>query len=110
MLNKQLLTDKIRESLEEILCPTFETALLEFIPTKSKDGDEKCAKFKECLKENLCGPLATALASAIDMYIKQISIHGIILTQGSPFTQTAVINSGNIPMINGIMPNTLGIR
>lgn len=109
MLNENQLANNFKDTFKNILCPVFETALLEFLPSKSEDGTEKCAQFKECLMENLCEPLATALASAIHMYVKQISINGTIITTGSPFTQTAVISSNFIPIVNGTVPNSLGI-
>ena len=109
MLNQDKLADNFKEIFHDLFCPVFETALLEFIPTESKDGNEKSAQFRECLEENLCEPLAKALASAIDMYIRQMDVHGMIITTGSSFTQTAKINSSSPPMINGVLPNTLGI-
>lgn len=108
MLNPQNLENQIKNALEQYLPPAFENALKITMPIPTEAGDNMCKDFGQAISDQLSGPLASSLASAIDYYIKNISIQGTILTTGSPVTQQAIIMSPS-PITNGIVPNSLKI-
>ena len=43
-------------------------------------------------------------------YVRNIEISGTVITVGGPMTQTAKINGMPTPILNGVVPNTLGIK
>lgn len=108
MLNPQNLENQIKNALEQYLPPAFENALKITMPIPTEAGDNMCKDFGKAISDQLSAPLASSLAAAIDYYVKNISIQGVILTTGSPFTQQAVIASPS-PITNGIVPNSLKI-
>ena len=76
----------------------------------SKLAKEKAKKFAKTFDDLVSEPLAESIAQAIDYYVKNAQIYGTIITVGSRFTQTATINSTDKPLVNGKVPNTLGIK
>ena len=108
MLNPTRLESELKTAFEEVLPAAFETAIKETFPEKSKAGDKMAKQFGETIKDLVCADLAKRLAGAIDYYIKNANVYGTIITTGSPFTQTAVIQSPS-PATNGKIPCSLGI-
>lgn len=109
MLNVDGLKDQIKQSIQEIIIPALVQIELLRCPQKSKLGDELAEQVANTFDELVTEPLAENLANAIDYYVKNISITGTIITVGSPTTQTASISSMKTPIVNGKIPNTLGI-
>ena len=60
-------------------------------------------------KDREAEPLASSLAAAIDYYVKNIGLQGIILTTGTPVAQQAIITPAPTPIVAGIIPNTLKV-
>ena len=109
MLNVARLESELKQAFEEVLPPAFEEAVRAMMPNKSKDGEDKAKQFGETIKDLVCEDLAERIANAIDYYIKNANIYGTVITVGSPFTQTAVVQSPS-PATNGKVPNSLGIQ
>ena len=81
----------------------------ETLDTYLEQVDAQNTAIAETFDDLVTEPLAENLANAIDYYVKNIAITGTIITSGSPVTQTAMISSMPTPVINGKVPNTLGI-
>ena len=79
-------------------------------PGKSNIGDSYAESFANNFDEMVSEQLAEVFASAIDYYVKNIEISGTVITMGSSTTQTAKINGMSTPILNGVVPNTLGIK
>lgn len=109
MLNVDGLKDQIKQSIQEIVIPAIKEIERARQPMKTEIGDELAEQMANTFDELVTEPLADNLANAIDYYVKNIAITGTIITVGSPVTQTAVITSMPTPVVNGKIPNTLGI-
>ncbi len=109
MLQVDNLQKALQTAFEEVLPSAFKEVVKAMVPEKSTDGESKAEAVETMVKELVSEDLSTRLAYAIDSYIKNADIYGTIITTGSPFTQTAMIN-GSSPIINGKVPNTLGIK
>ena len=105
--------DKLQEQLEEALKSTLGIAMPQIValnfPENSHKKDTLMKQSEELMNELVAEPLSELLANIIDAYIKNISISGTLITNGSPSTHTCRINSTNVPQTNGSVPNTLGI-
>lgn len=110
MLKVGDLEDQIKSALENTIPKAIETCKLGEFPEDSDMGKEHAKKCADTFKELVCADLAKLLASAIDYYVKNISITGTILTVGSPAAQQAVIAPAPTPAVAGVIPNTLGIK
>ncbi len=109
MLNVDTLKSQIKESIENIVIPAVKEIELERQPTKSDIGDKMAEDLSKMFSNLVSEPLAESLANAIDYYVKNIAISGIIITTGGPTTQMAKISATPTPIVNGKVPNTLGI-
>lgn len=109
MLNQSSLENQIKSALQDFLPPALEQGAKILIPGQSEIGNDLAKDFASAVTDMLADPLAQALAAAIDYYVKNISISGMIMTTGSPVAQQAIIQSPN-PVVNGIVPNSLKIQ
>ena len=109
MLNPAGLEQQIKNALNQYLPPTFEEAAKQLMPQETDAGKEMCKAFGDTVAELLAGPLASSLAAAIDYYVKNIGLQGIILTTGTPVAQQAIITPAPNPVVAGVIPNTLKI-
>ena len=109
MLDKGSLKDDIQGALEDILPTAFTQCIQGLFTLKTETGDQMAENFGKNLTEMIAEPLATRISDAIDAYIKCMEIKGTVLTMGSPFTQTAQIMAMPMPVLNGAIPNTLGV-
>jgi CHASE3 domain sensor protein len=109
MLNVDGLKDNIKQMIQDIVIPAIKEIELARQPIKSDQGEKMAEQIANTFDELVSEPLADNLANAIDYYIKNMAITGTIITVGSPVTQTAVITSQPTPVVNGKVPNTLGI-
>ena len=109
MLDKGGLKDDIQGALEDILPTAFTQCIQGLFTLKTDTGDKMAENFGKNLTEMIAEPLATRISDAIDAYIKCMSIQGTVITIGSPVTQTAQIMSMPLPVLNGVIPNTLGV-
>ena len=112
MLDKNALKDNIEAGLRDIVAPAIEECILRTYPGKSDIGDKTAEQFKLNFDKLVSEQLAEVLASAIDYYVRNIEIYGKIwsspLIPHSMFQ--AKINSFSMPMLNGTIPNSLGIK
>ena len=110
MLDKDTLKENLANGLSTIVRPAIEECFKRMWPGKSNIGDSSAESFANNFDEMVSEQLAEVFASAIDYYVKNIEINGTIITMGSPTTQTAKINGMSTPILNGVVPNTLGIK
>lgn len=109
MLNKKKLEEEIRDAFETLLPPAFEQAQKAVYPFESERGNELAKKYGEVFSNIISGPLAKALASAIDTHVRTADVYGTVITTGTAVTQQAKIDSP-MPFTNGKIPNTFGIK
>ena len=110
MLDKETLKENLANGLSTIVRPAIEECFKRMWPGKSNIGDSYAESFANNFDEMVSDQLADVFAAAIDYYVRNIEIFGTVLTVGSPTTQTAQINSMSTPILNGAIPNTLGIK
>lgn len=110
MLDKETLKENIQYSISTIVAPAFKECIKKYHGHSSDWADARAENFANNFSELVAEPFADVIAGAIDYYVKNAEIFGTVITVGSPTTQTARINSGNVPITNGVIPNTLGIR
>lgn len=110
MLKPDTLKQKIQEAVESTFQPALEQAFTEILPCQTQQGIDYAKQFAETITTTIAEPFAEQLSSAIDYYVKNAEIFGTIITIGTPITQTAIVQSTSVPVSNGAIPNTLGIR
>ena len=110
MLDKETLKNQIKQMFDDTLADAMERAFLQMLPERTAAGDAAARKFGETINNLLAPQWSDTLASAIDYYVKNIELHGQVITTGGPTTQFAMINCTPTPTVNGSIPNTLGIR
>lgn len=110
MLDKDTLKENLANGLSTIVRPAIEECFKRMWPAKSNIGDAYAETFANNFDEMVSDQLAEVFAAAIDYYVKNIEIFGTVITVGSPTTQTAQINGMSTPILNGAIPNTLGIK
>ena len=110
MLDKDTLKENLANGISTIVRPAIEECFKRMWPSKSNIGDSYAEAFANNFDEMVSDQLAEVFAAAIDYYVKNIEIFGTVITVGSPTTQTAQINGMSTPLLNGAIPNTLGIR
>lgn len=109
MLKPDKLKDQIEEALKLTLGPAMAQVVALNFPENSHQRDDLMTRSEEIMNELVAEPLSELLANIIDAYIKNISISGTLITNGSPSTHMCRINSSNPPAVNGKVPNSLGI-
>lgn len=109
MLDVSALQKSLQTAFEEVLPSAFKEVMKAISPVKSSDMEDKADAVEKMVKELISEDLSTRIAYAIDYYIKNANVYGTIITVGSPTTQTASIQSPS-PLINGKVPNSLGIK
>ena len=72
-------------------------------------ADEMAKDIAERFDASTSDQMAELLSSAIDYYVKNISVTGTLITTGSPFVHTVSITAAPTPITAGKIPNTLGI-
>ena len=110
MLDKDTLKENLANGLSTIVRPAIEECFKRMWPGKSNIGHSYAESFANNFDEMVSEQLAEVFASAIDYYVKNIEINGTIITMGSSTTQTAKIKGMSTPILNGTIPNTLGIK
>ena len=109
MLNSDKLKSQLKDALSTTLKPAIEQCFLNMFPETSDVGNSTAKEFAETFDTLVSDQLADLFATAIDSYIRNISITGTIVTKGTRVMQTARISSNKVPTINGKIINTLGI-
>lgn len=109
MLNKNELQKQIQSSLEKNFKKACARAVEKLMPIPTENGKKRTEDFAETFTKIIADNLSVSLAEAIDYYVKNIELHGTVITVGSPTTQTALINCTPNPTVNGTVPNTLKI-
>ena len=109
MLNKQTLQKEIQGAIEELLPNALREGLKSTFYRETESGNKMADRFASVVTELFAQPFSEALAAAIDYHVRSASIYGTIVTVGSMVTQTANVNSPS-PILNGKVPNTLGIK
>ena len=110
MLDKETLKENLANGLSTVLRPAIEECFKRIWPGKSNIGNSYAENFANNFDEMVSDQLAEVFAAAIDYYVKNIEIFGTVMTTGSSIMQTAQINGMSTPILNGAIPNTLGIR
>jgi hypothetical protein len=103
------LKEHIEVGLKNIVNPAIERIESLRYTDKSEIGKRKAREIRDMWDDMVSDALSEVIAQAIDYYIKNADITGTIITVGSPFTQEATIFSTQVPIVNGTVPNTLGI-
>lgn len=109
MLDVNRLQRKIQEGIQTIIVPAIKDMELARHSEQTKNATAMAEQVSEIFDESVSEALSQVIANAIHYYIKHISIEGTIITMGSPTTQVATIMSLPMPVLNGVVPNTLGI-
>lgn len=108
MLNANKLCKDITNAFKETLPAALEEAFKATLPCKSDAGDELAKNFGQNATDLCAEDLGDRIGNAIHAYIKNISLSGTLITNGSPSTHTcSIIASG--PTTAGKVPNTIGI-
>lgn len=110
MLDRNTLKEHIANGISTIVCPAIKECILRSYPVESDIGNATAEKFANNFDELVADQFAEIIASAIDYYIKNAELYGTIITTGTPFTQTAVLTPTPVPISNGKIPNTIGIK
>lgn len=110
MLKPDVLQQNLADMFHNTIPTAFEQAVLQLFPEKTYAGDERAKEFGKTMDEMLSDKWAETMAQAIDYYVKNAQIFGNLITNGSPTTHFCSINSTPMPVTNGAIPNTLGIK
>jgi hypothetical protein len=110
MLSEQLLKANITQAVYKHTKNAAQRAMMSMQTEKSEAFEMAAENFAETFAVLLAEPLATEMASAIYSFVKNAEIYGTLITTGSPAMQTVVVNSTPVPVANGAVPQTLGIR
>ena len=109
MLNMEALKSQIKFGLTNVYKPAIEQAVLMTFPEKSDLGDEMAKNIADAFDDMTAEQFADILAGAIDYYVRNIDVTGMLITTGSPGTHTCTISAADKPIKAGKIPNTLGI-
>ena len=109
MLEQENLKDRLEKGFKDIFDKGIENFIKASYPMQSEIGDEMAKNLSEMFCNIICPQLADVIAANIHTYIKNIEIHGLVVTNGGPTTQLAKIN-GAPPITAGVIPNTLGVK
>lgn len=108
MLNADKLCSDITNAFKETLPSALEEALKGTLPSTSDAGDTLAKKFGQNATDLCAESLGNRIGQAIHAYIKNISLSGTLITNGSPSTHTCSIIAAT-PATAGKVPNTIGI-
>lgn len=103
------LKEHIETGIKNIIVPAVERIESMRYANTSEVGKRKAREIRDAFDDMVSDALSEVLAEAIDYHIRNAAITGTIITTGSPFTQQAQIFHIETPIINGTVPNTLGI-
>lgn len=112
MLDKDTLKENLANGISTIVRPAIEECFKRMWPSKSNIGDSYAETFANNFDEMVSDQLAEVFAAAIDYYVRNIEINGYLMqVNPSPGSlQIYNIKSMSTPILNGAIPNTLGIR
>lgn len=110
MLDKDQLETQLKSSLHEHFKNACEQAVAKLMPVPTKNGDQRIKEFSESFTTIIEENISKCLAGAIDYYVKNIELHGTVITVGSATTQTAKIDCTANPTANFVVPNAVGIK
>lgn len=109
MLKIDDLKSQIQNGLSSIYKPAMENMILMMFPEKTQQTDELAKDMAAAFDDMTSEAMAEVLSSAIDYYVKNITITGNLITVGSPSTHHCSITAAPNPLSAGKIPNTLGI-
>ena len=109
MLNVSDLQTAIKNALTDIYKPAVKNAVLGLFDEKSDYAESIADTIATTFDETTSDQFAQLLANAIDYYVKNITITGMFITTGSPWTHIGTIVPAGKPIMAGKVPNTLGI-
>lgn len=107
-LDKGFLQSELYSCFKNTIPAAFTQAWKEALPN-TKMAEETAEKFGNTLSELLSEKWSRYISDAIDVYIKNANINGMLITNGSPTTHICNINSPMPPLEKGITPNSLRI-
>lgn len=108
-LEKGFLQQELYTCFINTIPAAFAQAFKEALPN-TKMAEETAEKFGNTLSELLSENWSKYISDAIDVYIKNANIHGMLITNGSPTTHICNINSPMPPLEKGVTPNSLKIE
>ena len=103
------LKKQIKFGLTNVYKPAIERIVLMMFPEKTAFSDDLAKDMANTFDEMTAEPMAEILSAAIDYYVKNIDVTGMLITTGSPGTHTCKISAPPTPLMGGKIPNTLGI-
>ena len=109
MLDVEKLKNELKDGIHNIVIPAIDELIKISSPYQGSQNDEKAKTMADAFDDLVSEQLAEVFANAIDYYVKNMAITGTIITVGNSFTQKAKVISMPTPMLNGQVPNTLGI-
>jgi predicted ATPase len=109
MLDVGRLKRQIQAGIKNTVVPAIKEMELHRHPQESEAANDMAKEVSEMFDEVVTEALSDIIANAIDYYVKHIAITGQIITTGSPTIQQARITSQPMPILNGKIPNTLGV-
>lgn len=109
MLNVNKLKSEIADGIRNTVIPAIERIELQKMPQTSDLGKKVAKEVAETFDDMVTDALADVIANAIDYYIKNANITGMVITAGGPTTQVANITPAPNPITGGKIPNTFGI-
>lgn len=110
MLDVNILKRKIEEGIRTLVVPAIKDMEQHRHPEETKLNNEQRKDVSEIFDEAVTESLADIIANSIDYYVKHIQIMGIIKVEGSPTIQHTNLDSWPLPILNGLLLNTLGIK
>ena len=110
MLDPGPLSEYITAAFRSIVSPALKQCFLNSFPAKSDAGNRMAENFCNNFDMLVSDAIGTALAQAIDYYVKNAEIYGTLITTGSAVSQTLSLTPSSTPIVNGAIPNSLGIR
>lgn len=111
MINTDNISGQLESGFHSILRTAAKQAFLAISPDDvSETVTDTADKFADTIDELTAKPLADLFASVIEYAIKSVDIYGTVITVGNRVTQTAKITGTGVPLTNGVVPNSLGIK
>lgn len=106
MLDPIVLQQQIQGALRP-LSVAIEQSFSRLFPLQTKKDKETLKAIKADFETLVLNQVSIMLAYAIDSYIKNANITGMILTAGGPHSQMATITSSPLSKGGGLEPNNL---
>lgn len=108
MLDPLTLQQEIQGALRPFSV-AIEHSFSRLFPLQTERDKQVLNSIKAQFEQLTLVPVSMMLAQAIDSYIKNANVTGMILTKGGPHSQMAIVKSSPIGQGGGLIPNNLTI-